>query len=301
MTTMAAAAAAPARVGAATPRRLRSAVVTHAAGPRQLPVGIRVNLGTGKVTITDEKEEAAKKQLEADAQVAAATSKRPGALIKKREIKLKDNGNLTIAAMTEEDCVDATKLIMALFFKIKPLSLDFLAKDRLMAEQSERVYGGLSNGVTTSEDRLLVVAKVAGRLVGVAEVSLPGAKRFGAENVLPVAPNDLPYISDVAVSPNQRGRGVGKALLRACEAAMVSKGYSRMYLHTKLDNEAAQVMFGKAGYKEPAEVTAGLTEEQRAERSNSGEGVGAMMLKLRLKEPGSMLMAKDLRAKDYLY
>ena len=152
----------------------------------------------------------------------------------------KDNGNLTIAAMTEEDCVDATKLIMALFFKIKPLSLDFLAKDRLMAEQSERVYGGLSNGVTESEDRLLVVARVAGRLVGVAEVSLPGGRRFGAENVEPVAPNDAPYVSDVAVSPNQRKRGIGKALLRACEAAMVSQGRALLLLHRSTTFSSAQ-------------------------------------------------------------
>jgi hypothetical protein len=41
-------------------------------------------------------------------------------------------------------------------------------------EQAERVYGGLVDGVTQSEDRLLLAAKISGRLVGVAEVSLPG-------------------------------------------------------------------------------------------------------------------------------
>jgi hypothetical protein len=55
---------------------------------------------------------------------------------------------VVIAAMTQEDCVDATKLIMALFFKVRPQ--DFLAKERLQKEQSERVYEGLVNGATVS-------------------------------------------------------------------------------------------------------------------------------------------------------
>ena len=131
------------------------------------------------MTIIDPKEEAAKRAL------AAATAQdatgRPASAVRRREVKLKDNGNVTIDAMTEDDCVDATKLIMDLFFKVRPQ--DILAKDRLKAEQAERVYAGLVEGVVESEDRLLLVAKVAGKLVGVAEVSLPGGSRFGAEKL----------------------------------------------------------------------------------------------------------------------
>ena len=150
-------------------------------------------------------------------------------------------GNVVIAAMTQEDCVDATKLIMALFFKVRPQ--DFLAKERLQKEQSERVYEGLVNGVTEGEfifihiwairltscfvygakDRLLIAAKVGGKVVGVAEVSLPGGQRFGAEKLEPKAPGDFPYISDVAVAPNQGKRGIGRALVRACEAAVAAQ------------------------------------------------------------------------------
>jgi|TARA_B110000444_G_scaffold113528_1_gene107066 ribosomal protein S18 acetylase RimI-like enzyme len=130
-------------------------------------------------------------------------------------------GNVVIAAMTQEDCVDATKLIMALFFKVRPQ--DFLAKERLQKEQSERVYEGLVNGATEAKDRLLIAAKVGGKVVGVAEVSLPGGQRFGAEKLEPKAPGDFPYISDVAVAPNQGKRGIGRALVRACEAAVAAQ------------------------------------------------------------------------------
>ena len=62
------------------------------------------------------------------------------------------------------------------------------------------------------------------------------------------APADVPYISDVAVNPNQRGRGIGKSLVRACEAAMVAKGLTTIYTHTKVDNEGAQALFENGGY-----------------------------------------------------
>ena len=63
----------------------------------------------------------------------------------------------------------------------------------------------------------------SGKVVGVAEVSLPGGQRFGAEKLEPKAPGDFPYISDVAVAPNQGKRGIGRALVRAGEAAVAAQ------------------------------------------------------------------------------
>ena len=58
--------------------------------------------------------------------------------------------------------------------------------------------------------------------------------RLGAERLQPPAPADQPYLSDVAVAPTQRGRGIAKELLLAAEKAMKELGYSTMYLHTKV-------------------------------------------------------------------
>jgi ribosomal protein S18 acetylase RimI-like enzyme len=251
----------------------------------------RVNLGKGTVSVEDPREEAAKRALAAA--TAGNVTGRPAESVRPRDVKLKDNGNVSIAAMTEEDCVDATKLIMELFFKVRPQ--DFLAKDRLKAEQAERVYGGLVQGVVESEDRLLLAAKVGGKLVGVAEVSLPGGARFGSEKFEPKAPADAPYVSDVAVAPNQRGRGIGKSLLRACEAAVVAKGCAAMYLHTKVDNDDALALFEKGGYAEPADAKAGLTQMQIAQRGTKGGPLAS----LGLVEVGHVLLKKELRASDY--
>ena len=109
----------------------------------------RVDLGKGTVEIVDEEEERRKYARMRAMNAAAAAGKAgidadadPAALVPEKQIKLRDNGNVVIAAMTEEDCVDATKLIMALFFKVRPQ--DFLAKDRLQKEQSQRCTRGWS-------------------------------------------------------------------------------------------------------------------------------------------------------------
>jgi ribosomal protein S18 acetylase RimI-like enzyme len=220
--------------------------------------------------VEDPREEAAKRALAAA--TAGNVTGRPAESVRPRDVKLKDNGNVSIAAMTEEDCVDATKLIMELFFKVRPQ--DFLAKDRLKAEQAERVYGGLVQGVVESEDRLLLAAKVGGKLVGVAEVSLPGGARFGAEKFEPKAPADAPYVSDVAVAPNQRGRGIGKSLLRACEAAVVAEGVAGgMYLHTKVDNDGARALFERGGVR-GARGGEGGADADADRAGEAGEGRG---------------------------
>ena len=231
------------------------------------------------MTIEDPKEEAAKRAL-AEA-TAGQVAGRPASTVRPREVKLKSGGNASIAAMTQEDCIYATKLIMDLFFKVRPQ--DFLAKDRLKREQAERVYNGLVQGVLESEDRLLLAAKVGGKVVGIAEVSLPGGARLGAERTEPNAPGDAAYISDVAVAPNQRGLGLGRSLLRACEAAMVAKGCTAIYLHAKLDNDVGLEVFSKGGY-----VELGRSGDKGGPLSEYGIG-----------EVGNALFKKELKASDY--
>ena len=51
---------------------------------------------------------------------------------------------------------------------------------------------------------------------------------------------------------------------------MCAKGLRKMYTHTKVDNEAAQALFERAGYVEPAEIKASLTQMQIAQRGTKG-------------------------------
>ena len=131
-------------------------------------------------------------------------------------------------------------------------------------------------------------------LVGIAEISLPNGDRFGAEKLTPRTPKDKAYLSDVAVSPTQRGRGIGKELVNAAERAMANMGETIMYTHTKVDNEGAQILFEKCGYEEPPEVKAKLTQAQIAQRSSKNNPFA----KLGLVEVGHILLAKSITTSD---
>ena len=51
-----------------------------------------------------------------------------------------------------------------------------------------------------------------------------------------------------------------------------------MYTHTKVDNEAAQALFERGGYAEPAEAKASLTQMQIAQRGTKGGPLVALGL-----------------------
>jgi len=212
--------------------------------------------------------------------------------VKRVTVEMKDAGNVSIGCLEEEDVDDATNLVMDLFFKVRPQ--DFLAKNRLKFEQAQRVRAGLMEGVKNAEDRILLAAKVGNVLVGISEVSLPNGKRYGAEKLQPRAPKDKAYLSDVAVSPTQRGRGIGKQLVLAAERAMANMGETVIYTHTKVDNEGAQILFERCGYEEPPEVKASLTQAQIAQRSSKNNPFA----KLGLVEVGHILLAKNISASD---
>ena len=208
--------------------------------------------------------------------------------VKRSEVKLADMGSAKIGPLEEDDCMDATNLVMDLFFKVRPQ--DFLARKRLAKAQSDRVYAGLLDGVQNATDRVLIAAKVGSNLVGIAEVSLPNGKRFGAENYRPKAPADKPYLSDVAVATTQRGRGIGKALVLAAEETMREMGETTMYTHTKVDNKGAQKLFEKCGYAEPEWAKKGLTQAQIAQRSTEWNPFAAVGLV----EVGHFMLEKPL-------
>lgn len=60
-----------------------------------------------------------------------------------------------------------------------------------------------------------------------------------------------PYLSNLCVSENYRGRGIGRELLRCAEDIAIARwGYSRMYLHVDNDNILALEMYKRAGYED---------------------------------------------------
>jgi ribosomal protein S18 acetylase RimI-like enzyme len=54
---------------------------------------------------------------------------------------------------------------------------------------------------------------------------------------------------DIVVDPAERGRGVGRALLDATLAALHARGVPRVVLSTAEQNEPAQRLFARAGFR----------------------------------------------------
>jgi ribosomal protein S18 acetylase RimI-like enzyme len=86
---------------------------------------------------------------------------------------------------------------------------------------------------------LALLARLEGRAVGVA-VCFAGYSTFEARPLL--------NIHDFAVLPGARGRGVGRALLRAVEAEARRRGCCRISLEVREDNQAAQALYDSEGY-----------------------------------------------------
>ena len=60
-----------------------------------------------------------------------------------------------------------------------------------------------------------------------------------------------PYLSNLCVAENARGRRIGKALVRCVESiAKNSWGFSKLYLHVDLQNVAAYSLYKKEGYQD---------------------------------------------------
>ncbi len=58
-----------------------------------------------------------------------------------------------------------------------------------------------------------------------------------------------PYISNLAVKPNYRRQRVAQHLLLACEQRVLEWGFRDLYLHVLENNQPAQQLYAKVGYK----------------------------------------------------
>jgi ribosomal protein S18 acetylase RimI-like enzyme len=63
---------------------------------------------------------------------------------------------------------------------------------------------------------------------------------------------DQAWVFDVTVEEPLRGRGYGRAIMRACEGEARSRGYARLGLNVFGDNEVARGLYASLGFREIA-------------------------------------------------
>lgn len=93
-------------------------------------------------------------------------------------------------------------------------------------------------------DTLLLVAQDSGGIVGMA-FALPSRADGGAGEPIP----GLCFISMVFVAPDRWGGGIGGQLVDAILAMARVRGYDRAELWTHADNERAQGLYERHGFR----------------------------------------------------
>lgn len=91
----------------------------------------------------------------------------------------------------------------------------------------------------------ILVAEDDGTLVGYASLFVQVPSEDEDE-----VPYDYAYVSDVAVTANRRGKGLGRRLLAECEKIARSGGAERLRISVLSQNHSARKLYTSTGFAE---------------------------------------------------
>ena len=109
-------------------------------------------------------------------------------------------------------------------------------------EGTARGYGSWLVSQAGREDIVVLVAELAGEVVGYTYAGVEGADWMSLRGPAGV-------LHDIVVDPAHRGRGIGALLLEETLAALAGRGVPRVVLSTAERNEGAQRLFARAGFR----------------------------------------------------
>ena len=117
-------------------------------------------------------------------------------------------------------------------------------KDRFLAPspRTEQGYGSFLGSQIPEKDAVVLVAEVNGEVVGYTYASNEGHDWMNLRG-------PAGELHDVVVDPAHRGKGIGAQLLTAVVDALEEKGAPRVVLSTAFQNEVAQRLFERAGFR----------------------------------------------------
>jgi ribosomal protein S18 acetylase RimI-like enzyme len=149
---------------------------------------------------------------------------------------------------------------------------------REFVRPGEQAWEDYLSHIADVEDRaeraLVLVAVEHGRILGSASLELD--TRVEPEDDPPLAPDES-HIRMLGVDPDERGKGVARALMDACFDQARARGKRWISLHTTERMRAAQAMYERLGFeRKPDRVFPdGFVLLSYEKRIGDGPGVGA--------------------------
>jgi GNAT superfamily N-acetyltransferase len=139
---------------------------------------------------------------------------------------------LTVELADYADPLDAADVL---------LLLDAYARDPMGGGETlaDEVREAVVPGLAATPGAFSLIARLAGEPVGLANC-FTGFSTFAAQ--------PLVNVHDLAVLPGYRGRGIGRALLRAVEDEARRRGASKITLEVLSGNERAKALYLALGY-----------------------------------------------------
>lgn len=121
----------------------------------------------------------------------------------------------------------------------------------------EEAYAGFLGALLDEPDAVVLVAERESGVVGYTYAAIEGTDFLALRGPAGV-------LHDLAVDPAHRAHGVGRMLVDATMAALRARGVRQAVLFTAVQNEAAQRLFARAGFRPTMiEMTRELDDEVR--------------------------------------
>jgi ribosomal protein S18 acetylase RimI-like enzyme len=108
--------------------------------------------------------------------------------------------------------------------------------------ESERLYASFLGSQLDDPETLVLVAERDGEVLGYTYAGVEGYDYMALRG-----PAGALY--DIVVDPAHRGHGIGRMLLDATLTALEARGAPRVVLSTAEQNETAQRLFARAGFR----------------------------------------------------
>jgi Acetyltransferases len=106
----------------------------------------------------------------------------------------------------------------------------------------EQGYGSFIGKQISKEDVVVLVAERGGAVAGYVYATLEGYDYMSLRGPAGV-------IQDIVVDPAHRGQGIGRMLIDAVNSTLGEKGAPRVVLSTAEQNDTAQRLFARAGFR----------------------------------------------------